>query len=151
MSSPASAMQIRAENAEQEIAELKRDLELANKKNEDLAAKLEAAQKELVERRQAETDDIRAKILAIESGQVVQGPSKSSKLFEAMEQQVKVLRMIERQEEHGLDKSLSASYRARFERNQILMAEIDRRAKILREPNDAALFLEDPEVKKWLI
>ncbi|KAI4688250.1 uncharacterized protein J4E84_005181 [Alternaria hordeiaustralica] len=56
MSSPASAMQIRAENAEQENAELKRDLELANKKNEDLAAKLEATEKELAEYKQAETD-----------------------------------------------------------------------------------------------
>ncbi|KAI4660152.1 uncharacterized protein J4E79_005957 [Alternaria viburni] len=56
MSSPPSAMQIRAENAEQENAALKRDLELANKKNEDLATKLEASEKELEEYKQAETD-----------------------------------------------------------------------------------------------
>jgi len=49
-------MQTRAENAEQENAVLRRDLELANKKNEDLAAKLEASEKELAEYKQAEDD-----------------------------------------------------------------------------------------------
>ncbi|KAI4934892.1 hypothetical protein J4E85_002754 [Alternaria conjuncta] len=56
-------MQTRAENAEARERYLKtnlirsqRDLAQANKKNEDLAAKLEAAEKELEEYKQAETD-----------------------------------------------------------------------------------------------
>ncbi|KAI4921105.1 uncharacterized protein J4E92_008090 [Alternaria infectoria] len=56
-------MQTRAENAEARERYLKtnlirsqRDLAQANKKNEDLAAKLEAAEKELAEYKQAETD-----------------------------------------------------------------------------------------------
>ena len=56
-------MQTRAENAEARERYLKtnlirsqRDLAQANKKNEDLAAKLEAAEKELAGYKQAETD-----------------------------------------------------------------------------------------------
>ncbi|KAI4615836.1 hypothetical protein J4E80_006255 [Alternaria sp. BMP 0032] len=63
MTSPPSAMQTRAENAEARERYLKtnlirsqRELVQAHKKNEDLAAKLEAAEKELAEYKQAETD-----------------------------------------------------------------------------------------------
>ncbi|KAI4709886.1 hypothetical protein J4E89_005115 [Alternaria sp. Ai002NY15] len=63
MTSPPSATQTRAENAEARERYLKtnlirsqRDLAQANKKNEDLAEKLEAAEKELAKYKQAETD-----------------------------------------------------------------------------------------------
>ncbi|KAI4673117.1 uncharacterized protein J4E78_001624 [Alternaria triticimaculans] len=63
MTSPPSAMQTRVENAEARERYLKtnlirsqQELAQANKKNEDLAAKLEAAEKELAEYKQAETD-----------------------------------------------------------------------------------------------
>ncbi|KAI4617018.1 uncharacterized protein J4E87_008530 [Alternaria ethzedia] len=63
MTSPPPAMQTRAENAEARERFLKtnltrsqRDLAQANKKNEDLAAKLQAAEKELAKYKQAETD-----------------------------------------------------------------------------------------------
>ncbi|KAI4704626.1 hypothetical protein J4E81_001696 [Alternaria sp. BMP 2799] len=63
MTSPPSAMQTRAENAEARERYLKtnlirsqQELAQANKKNEDLAAKLEASEKELAGYKQAEDD-----------------------------------------------------------------------------------------------
>jgi len=63
MTASPSAMQTRAENAEARERYLKtnlirsqKELAQANKKNEDLAAKLEAAEEKLAEYKQAETD-----------------------------------------------------------------------------------------------
>ncbi|KAI4934887.1 hypothetical protein J4E85_002749 [Alternaria conjuncta] len=96
-------------------------------------------------------DDLQTKRRAAEAAQ---GPSKSSKMADLMEKSKEIhvedLRKLKRAEE-ALNESLSFSYRTKIERNQILVSEAQERVKVLRELNDIASALDDPEMEKWWV